>query len=61
MDAVRVLVDGEPMERAMEADESANALDFLLDASFRTWFIGNVGAKVGISPDDLDLRRKCMR
>ena len=58
MDAPRVLLDGEPMESATEADETASALDFLLEASFRISFVGNVGVEVEISPDDLDLRRR---
>jgi hypothetical protein len=58
MDVPRVLLSGEPMERAMEADERASALDFLLEASFRTTFVGNAGIEAGISPDDLDLRRR---
>jgi hypothetical protein len=58
MNVPRVLLGGEPMERAMEADERASALDFLLDASFRTTFVGNAGIEAEISPDDLDLRRK---
>jgi hypothetical protein len=57
-DMPRVLLDEEPMERAMEADERASVLDFLLDASFRTKFSGNVGAEAEISPDDLDPRRR---
>ena len=60
MDAPRVLLYAEPMERAMEADERANTLDFFLDASPRTRFAGNVEVE-GMSPSDLDLRRKRMR
>ena len=55
MDTPRVLLDGEPMESATEAEDTASALDFLLEASFRISFVGNVGVEVDISPDDLDL------
>lgn len=60
MEAQRVLLNAEPMERAMEADETARALDFFRDASFRTSSTGNVGVGAETSPDDLDLRRRCI-
>jgi hypothetical protein len=52
------ILNEESMERPMEADERESVSGFLLDASFRTKFTGNVGIEAGISPDDLDLRRK---
>ena len=60
-DALRPLLNAEPMDKPIVADETARALDFLLDTSFRTRFAGNAGAEAGMSPDDLDLRRKRMR
>lgn len=54
----RVLLNAEPMERAMEADDTASALDFFLDVSFRISSVGNVGVEAEISPEDLDLRRR---
>ena len=58
VDVPRMLRDGEPMGRAMEEDETAGTLDFLLNASFRTMLAGNVRAEAETSPDDLDLRRR---
>lgn len=57
LDMPHAFLNANPIERAIEADEAASALESLLDVNLRTRSAENVRVETEIFSDDLDLRR----